>query len=519
MATLERLSNGIYRLPLSAQPPDELMTVPGLRWNPAAKLLSGYADAMAVACKHLRLPPPAKPEPIASHLLSNSPLFPFQREDVAQLAALQREEGGGALLANEMGLGKTLEAIYLAKLQGAKRVLVACPARARYTWLEELKKWGDADSVALMLPKGTKRSAQHRELAASARWVISSYNLLPEVPGNPPSMLILDECHEVKNRNAGRTRAAADMSVQVPWRLGISATPAWNRPKDWWQVLRVVLGGHRFGSKHLFEAAYCDGHQGRFGWEAKGISRAEELRERLGLYMVRREKKDVASQLPPKTRQAVWIDATPEATTALRAWGARAISLTRAQDVTLEAKMPVAVELAHSAGRFLLFTYHPAHARKMAFDLQAMGTQCVVLTGEETEDRRRANVDLARANGWGVVATIGAAGTSLNLQGMAEVGIMHSLDYVPFKLAQAEDRLHRWGIDKPVNWYYTLMRNSADMVVWQSVKDKIAQATSTMAQTAVGGMLELSEDAKAQSMADVYALFDAYNEQEEEDWL
>ena len=519
MTPAERLPNGNYGMHVDRFPvvmPLEVCSIPGLRRAQGSRYMYGPIDAVAAACKLLGLDPPPQVPPIPSNvILENSPLFPFQREGVAQLAAIQRTCGGGALLADDMGLGKTLQSIYLAKLQGAKRIVVACQASARYTWLDELKKWGQGDDVALLLPKGTKRSALQREYAASAKWVISSYNLLDELPGAAPDLLVLDECHKVKSKTSLRTKTTGALAARVPWRLGLSGTPAWNRPKDWHRVLQTILGGSKFGTEWQFQRAYCDGHQGKWGWEAKGISRSEELRLRLSYYMIRREKKDVAGQLPPKTRQPIWVDGTPKAVTALRAWGTRSISLTAALDAVLEDTMPVAVEQAQNAGRFLLFTYHPAHAEAMAHQLQDSGTPCVLLTGQQSFERRRENVELARANGWGMVATLDAAGTSLNLQGMCEVGIMHALDYVPFKMAQAEDRIYRMGIDKPVNWYYIMMRDSAQELVWQTVKEKIGQATATMNQTATAGLLELEKDAEKQSAADVYETYAHWQDVEE----
>lgn len=425
--------------------------------------------------------------------------------------------------------GKSRQAIMLAKLRGSKRVVIVTPGRARYTWVEELEKAGETN-YALMLPKGAKGWKAQRVKVVDARWVITSYDLLPEVckpcgddgPRAPyPSKLIIDECHEVKTREAKRSQAVLAFARMVPYRLLVSATPAWNVPGDWWFLLELAFPG-RFGRKHDFEARYCGGEMkpkfskagkpvGTF-WNAEGVSHADELRERLGFYLVRREKRDVAQELPPMTDVPVWLDADPHATAALRAWGMKVpgCSFYDALLATLEAKLMPCVELAHSAKRFLLFTWQKAHAGVMSNKLNEEGTPNVLIHGNLSDDQRRNAIALARSKGIGIVATIDSAGQSLNLQGVASQGIMHYQDPVPFKMMQARSRLHRLGITEPITWNHPMLKDSADEVVWRRSTSKLmAQEASMPAMQDAG---DYREAMNASMVSDEEALAAVYAE-------
>lgn len=502
-----------------AQIPD--LAIPGLKammvdGHPQVR---GYIDAVAAACHVLGAEKPRDwrdyelPAPLLlEQMRIKGEIRGYQQQGIEYLHIIQ-QWAQGAILADEMGLGKSRQAITLAKLRSSKRIIIVCPGRARYTWVEELEKAGE-HMYALMLPKGAKGWKLEREKATSAKWVITSYDLLPDIPNAATSMLIIDECHEVKNSKAQRSQAAQSVARMVPYRLGISATPAWNTPRDWWFILDLLLPG-RFGKKHDFEARYADGHQGQYGWVAKGVSHAEELRIRLGYYMVRREKRDVAKELPPMTDVPIWLDPDPHATQAMRAWALKVPGCTAhdALMACLEAKIPTCIELAHSAKRFLLFTWTKAHAGIMSNALNEQGTHNVLLHGDLTDAQKRNGIALAFSKGIGIVATLDYAGQSMNLQGFASEGIMHYQDHVPFKMIQARSRLHRLGISHPVTWHHPLLKDSADEVIWRRSTSKLMAQEASM--PAMQDAAAYREAMNAGGLSDAEALAGYYAEMSE----
>ena len=65
--------------------------------------------------------------------------------------------------ANEMGLGKTMEAIAIAELTEAKKILVVCPNTVKDVWTDELEKWGDKFSSVVIRGNRQKRLEQFKE--------------------------------------------------------------------------------------------------------------------------------------------------------------------------------------------------------------------------------------------------------------------------------------------------------------------------------------------------------------------
>jgi len=469
--------------------PDEaqhLEHVPGLFVREA--LAAGTPDALAVVAHRVGLPLPPVPA-VKAVTLENA--RSYQAEGVGRVLGILAESGG-ALLADDMGLGKTRQSIECAKLLGG-RVLVVCPAYVRETWREELSKWAPQASVAVLGPLGTKKRAAEWDAAPSADWVVVSYQLLDKALAlltTLPRTLIIDEAHMAggrgsKTKNGGKYGAGTKLSQDVEsaaqlvqYRIGLTGTPFWDRPRDFWRLARILWGA-RFGSAWDFDHAYCAGFVNQWGGlENSGSSRTDELKLRLRYLMVRREKHEVADQLPSLTRQVLWLDPTKEASAAFHratvgGLGSTGGRIDEALQATLEGKLDTAVELAKSAKRFILFTYLKKHAYGLAKRLSDEGTPCVCITGDTAHEYRQVLIRQAETEGMGLVATIDALSTGVNLQRVASYGIMHALDWVPSKLLQAEARLHRLGQTQPVQWVYLAMKETMDAVVVNKVVEKL----------------------------------------------
>lgn len=458
---------------------DALQDIPGLGFSYEAGQVRGSIDAVRAACMALKITEPTVQKELLV-LKGQLPLMDYQTQGVSALTQLLQTHGG-ALLADDMGLGKTLQTIATANHLGCQRVLIVCPRFLSFNWSEELTKWGEPDFV-LMTPGTTKRHAKMWETATTAKWVITSYEMLPKVAEQAfatmaPDFIAFDEAHMVKNVSAGRSQVAKDVANLAPFKLAITATPMWSRPKDFFGILKVLFG-KRFGSRTAFFKRYCGGTINAYGGlQANGATHEAELKARLGDYMVRREKKDVAKDLPSLTRQVIWLPTDVEGEKALKA-----AVLNKQRNATYEAvratavaKMDAACELANTAKQFVLFTYERKHAEQLGAKLELMGTPCVVIHGGLPIEQRQARIGKAKFLKCGIVATIDSLGAGVNLQGVAHIGIMHVLDWVPLKLAQAEARIHRLGQTQNVHWYYLACKETIDEVIVRNIVSKMDQ--------------------------------------------
>lgn len=89
-------------------------------------------------------------------------------------------------------------------------------------------------------------------------------------------VVIFDESHMLKDQKAKRTKVAMELARQATRRILLSGTPALSRPAELYSQAKLVDPG-LFPSFMEFAQRYCEGKQGRFGYEAKGATNLEEL--------------------------------------------------------------------------------------------------------------------------------------------------------------------------------------------------------------------------------------------------
>ncbi len=208
----------------------------------------------------------------------------YQREGVAWLGFLRQAKLGG-LLADDMGLGKTLQA--LCAIEG--RTLVVAPTSVVPNWQAELARF--RPSLRVCTYHGTARALDPR-----ADVVLTTYALLrldqDALAGTSWDTIVLDEAQAIKNPDSQVARAA--YRLRADFRLALTGTPVENRLDDLWSQLHFtnpgLLGGRAdFGARWAKPIAAGD------------ASAAASLRDRTRPFVLRRLKRDVARELPPRT--------------------------------------------------------------------------------------------------------------------------------------------------------------------------------------------------------------------------
>jgi SNF2 family DNA or RNA helicase len=226
------------------------------------------------------LTPPAAP-PDVPELLR-----PYQRRGVEWLHHLC-EAGCHGLLADEMGLGKTMQVLALLSVRSIRDRpnLIVCPASVVPVWRQEIAKFFP-DFAVDVLKTGNDFSSGR----APMLW-LASYTQLRKhralLDGVEFGYAVLDEGQFIKNPDAKVTQTC--FAIRTRHRIVLTGTPLENRQLDLWSIFRFLLPG-LLGSRGAFEATL---HADREGT----ISR---LRAQLAPFMLRRTKREVAQELPPK---------------------------------------------------------------------------------------------------------------------------------------------------------------------------------------------------------------------------
>jgi SWI/SNF-related matrix-associated actin-dependent regulator 1 of chromatin subfamily A len=416
----------------------------------------------------------------------------------------------GFLLADDMGLGKTIQTI--AMWQGLRRpypCLIMAPASTRRGWVRQFRQWL---GLEVKLVETGKQAA---ECDNKTGVIVTSYELAMKLPTHfYPHMCVIDEAQNLRGRRTKRGDRIMELMHAASHRMALTGTPMWSRPRDLWNVMKMLFG-YRFGTAESFDFAYCAAYLNAYGGrENSGSSRADELALRLPYVMLRRTKEEVAKDLPSLTRAVRWLPPDPKAKRAMEAAALGTIRNVDALKSTLAAKIDAAVEVAQECDKFILFTWMKADAHTLQQRLIDEGIKVELITGDLTHKQRETAIDRAIADNSNVVATIDSCGAGVDrLQHVASNVIFHSIDYVPTKTAQAEARAHRIGQDKPVFVTYLALSDSADQWVIEKVVDKLDQWRQTMGNDSTAQMHgaiatpAAMPEVEAQQMKDLMEMF------------
>jgi superfamily II DNA or RNA helicase len=468
-------------------------------------------EGLAELCEDLNLPPPADVQAlrlIAEHFgqIPSRPLpvrLPvelrsYQHEGVNWLGFLQ-EHGLGAVLADDMGLGKTLQTLCV--LRG--KTLVICPKTVVFNWAGECERF--RPDLKLNIYHGPKR-----ELRPDADITLTTFAVLrmdeSKLVDVPWDVVILDEAQAIKNPESQLARAAfalADQMKAGTQRVALSGTPIENRLDELWSIFRFthpgLLGARReFGRRYAEPIARGDAESAR------------KLKRMVKPFLLRRLKKDVLQDLPPRTDVVLTVELEAdernlydailaakreEVTLALRAGGSVMAALeallrlrqacchasllpgqTRDHSSKVDALLDALEEASANQHKSIVFSQWTSLLDLVEPELRARSLGFVRLDGE-TEDRGRVVAQFQADDGPPVfLSSLKAGGTGLNLTAADHVFLLDPW-WNPAAEDQAADRAHRMGQLRPVTVYRLIAKDTIEegIVALQSHKRGLSE--------------------------------------------
>jgi len=421
----------------------------------------------------------------------------YQRDGVRWLQFL-RSAGLGGLLADDMGLGKTLQA--LCAVSG--RTLVVAPTSVLFGWAEQARRFRPALHVSVY--HGPKRA-----LDPTADLTLTSYALLrldaEALSAVPWDTVVLDEAQAIKNPDSQVARAA--FALPGEFRLTLTGTPVENRLDELWSQLHFANPG-LLGGLPDFRERY-----------ARPIAAGEpgaaaHLRARIAPFLLRRLKRDVARELPPRTEAVlhVELDADERAVyDAVRAASQQEVVARLAAGGSVLEALELLLRLRQAACHRGLVPGQEAHgSTKLDVLLESLDeavseghkalvfSQWTSLLDKVEPELRGAGLAFGRLDGStvdraGVVArfqspdgppvlliSLRAGGTGLNLTAADHVFLLDPW-WNPAVEDQAADRAHRIGQDRPVLVYRLVARDTVEERILALQEQKRALARAALA--------------------------------------
>jgi len=450
-------------------------------------------------------------------------MFPFQVEGVKY--GLSR--GGRVLIGDQMGLGKTVQALALISCYREEwPCLILVPTSLRDAWHEALRRWLDV-RPGLIASVGSGAEA-HKINAAT--FAIVPYSLVGKMQGKLAArnfqVVVCDESHFIKDAKAQRTKAVVPLLKAARRAICLTGTPALSRPVELYSQVEA-LRPNVFTKFTEFAQRYCSGS--RFGWQ--GCENPDELYAIISrLVMVRRLKRDVLTQLPPKRREQVYIalDKKTEAYREMKAvqeqlqrlrdhakdnglllgaggdgkmnveekrlMNAYYVASAKAKATSVQDYLETLLDGSGAGDKFLFFAHHKELLDAASTVLRKRKTQFIRIDGTTPTTERGGlvqqfqTVDAIKV----AVLSIKAAGMGLTLTAASTV-VFGELSWTPGDIVQAEDRAHRIGQASSVLVQFLHAKNSVDDVMWGSVQNKLENLGQVL-DGHMGDHLEIHDD-------------------------
>lgn len=413
---------------------------------------------------------------------------------------------GRFIIGDEMGLGKTIQAIALLKQYSDDwPVIIIAPASLLYNWRSEILTWIPELTVNdIFIPKNGKQQPTHQITICSYAYANTNMDSIKTYLG-VRGILIVDEAHFIKNKDAKRTKAILSIAHQVKRCVLLTGTPMPNRPVELYTLLSAI-NPLEWPDYWAYAKRYCDLKHTRFGIDATGASNLDELYSKMReSLLLRRLKKDVLPQLPDKQRTTIIFGEVKknktkilsEITKAYKQVGndfteiKRIVMSADGQSLALAAyKQAIELKINHiidwvhtkmedGLEKLVIFAHHKDTITTLNAELGDYSP--LTIDGSTKIEERQNIVDSFQQKPEHkiIILSINAASTGLTLTS-ASTMLMTELPWSPSTALQAEDRIHRIGQKSSATIYYTIASNSIDGSMWSVLNKKSLVASAVL---------------------------------------
>lgn len=467
-------------------------------------------------------------------LLAPSVLYDRVRPHDYQLRVVEqalREKAPAVILADDVGLGKTIEAGLIYKelaLRGIVRsALVLAPKALLSQWQEELREHFDEDFVLTDEKRFRGFEAEQRVICSLPQFVRS----FARVNSRAWDMVIVDEAHLLANPASRRRQCASELRSN--WRLLLTATPVANRLTDLYSLIDIAVPG-RLGTQREFEDEYvADPGTCR----VVRPERSAALRGLAREHMCRTRRSDTAIAFAGRTVDTRRIQATPaedaaisDVTDYLRALYRRApsgsskvnrgavireimalqqslssspqaierslrlraekhpdergelLSLANRCAEMVSAKESVLLDVIRELGdeSVLIFTLRLETAARLRDMIAARGRSAECYVGALNRAERESLVSRFNSGRLQTLIATDAGAEGLNLHERCHIVVNYDLHWNPMRIEQRIGRVHRLGQTRDVRVLNFVLRETIDDYVVRLLYQKINLFTMTV---------------------------------------
>lgn len=453
-------------------------------------------------------------------------LRPYQETGIAQAMKLKR-----CIIGDEQGLGKTLISLSAVIGVNAFPCLVIAPSSTKVNWQRE---WEKFSNVKAMILDSKNKDVWHNYFNMGVADVfITNYESLKKffVDYMPPKgklrrsidirmnekinlfkSVIVDESHRCKDTSTQQSKLTLRICQGKEYVYLLTGTPVVNKPIDLFPQLAIMNQHGKFGGRKGFLMRYCQG--------GNGAANLQELNYKLNLHcFFRREKKEVAKDLPEKQRQTILCDITTrneynkafnEFEAYLKESGCSDVDIARKMRGEIMVKMGALKRISalgklNEVSEFIhevndsgekLIVFCVLHA--IVDELKKEFPHAVTVTGRDSMDQKQQSIDSFQKdpNIKLIICNIKAAGVGITLTASSRVAFVE-YPWTYADCVQCEDRAHRIGQKNNVMCTYFLGNKTIDEDLYKMIQNKrhtantITGATDKMEMNFVDSVLNI----------------------------
>ncbi|HIG44544.1 MAG TPA: ATP-dependent helicase [Gammaproteobacteria bacterium] len=434
--------------------------------------------------------------------------------------------GAGACLADDMGLGKTLQALAL-MVDNANRgpSLVIAPTSVCTNWIEESVRFAPTLNPIRFGEFDRGKTLNHLQsydiLVCSYGLLQTEANALQAIHWNT---IVADEAQAFKNATTKRSKAV--MGLNADFKMIATGTPIENHLGELWNLFQFINPG-LLGTRDVFNDKYAYPIENQ-----KDLKSSAALRKLISPFILRRLKRDVLTELPPRTEITIRVEPNPEETALYEALRTEAVEQLSSKDLNpnqqrfqvlasitklrravcnpnmiikganlpsakLEAFAEILDELLENKHKALVFSQFVEHLSLIRGYLDRRGIDYQYLDGSTPVKKRKQAVDAFQAGeGELFLISLKAGGIGLNLTA-ADYVIHMDPWWNPAVEDQASDRAHRIGQMRPVTVYRLVVSNTIEEKIVKlheqkrDLADNLLEGTEVSAKMSLNDMLDL----------------------------
>jgi SNF2 family DNA or RNA helicase len=471
-----------------------------------SRVAFGTSKIITLECGHNVFDEIMHGEADIAHILNGCTLMDYQVDGVKFL----EQANARAILADEQGLGKTIEILALIKLHQKELTpaVIVVPSSVKLQWHHEIiNKCGVEGFLTQVIDSGKVLAAPGFDI------YITTYDLLKNfdecfkfVKGNI-KFVALDECQRIKNHDTGRAKAVQkfvkDMGVEKI--IPMSGTPIENNAGEYYTILNLVAP-RLFPQYMRFIENDCDSYNNGYSMKVGGLKNPEAFHEKTKEFIIRRRQKDVLKDLPDLQRRFYHVELDRkfnkryaelmeeleeeyynEDTSGFEKQGNMLAIMNKLRQITGVSKVTECLDfttefLLSCDRKLVIFAHHHAAEDLLEMELNkwlADGGFAPCMRFKAGHDFELKGQEFKNSNSRVMIASTQAGGVGGNLQFVSDA-VMLERQWNPSKESQAEKRHHRFGQKNNVIVTYMIASGTIDEYFTELVEQKRAVVGSTL---------------------------------------